>query len=144
MKKRPCPCVGAIVKDKRGRILVLYRLKHSRGLALPAGHINRGEQPKEALARKVYEETGLRVKMIACVLDGRIIRNSCSKGANKHRWYIYRVTEWSGKPRRREKKKHAFVKFMTVKQIREDYSANNDIDPAWQKIFKRLRTRGLS
>ena len=144
MKKRPCPCVGAIVKDKRGRILVLYRIKQPRGLALPAGHIDRGEQPKDALVRELYEETGLRVKSTACILDGRIIRNSCSRRANRHRWYVYRVTEWSGKPRRREKKKHAFVKFMTAKQIREDYLASTDFDPAWPKLFKRLRTKGLS
>lgn len=143
MKKRPCPCVGAIVKDNRGRVLVLYRLKEPRGLALPAGHIVRGEDPEAAVTRELFEETGLRIKQGDCVLNGVVIKNSCSRGAKKHRWHVYRVWEYTGKPKRKEKKRHAFVKFMRVKRIREEYLANNDVDPAWVEIFKRLKLRGL-
>lgn len=145
MRKRPCPCVGAIVKDKRGRYLVLYRMKEPRGLALPAGHIERGETAEQALARELYEETGIRVKTAACLLDGKVIKNVCSRGAKKHRWHVYKIAEYAGKPKRKEKKKHAFVKFMTVAKIRE-YLFNDgdpDMDPAWSEIFKLLKLRGL-
>ncbi len=143
MSKRPCPCIGVIIKDSRGRLLVLYRLKEPRGLACPAGHIDKGEDPKTAMERELREETGLRVKASVCVMEGKVIKNVCSRGAKKHRWHVYKVLEFTGKPKRREKKKHAFVKFMSVKRIREEYLANNDVDPAWVEIFKRLKLKGL-
>jgi len=58
------PCVGAVVKDGRGRLLLIKR-GHEPGLglwSLPGGRIEPGETDAEALVRELREETGLEVE----------------------------------------------------------------------------------
>jgi ADP-ribose pyrophosphatase YjhB (NUDIX family) len=57
-------CVGAIVVDERGRLLLIKR-GHEPGAglwSLPGGRIEPGETDDEALVRELREETGLTVK----------------------------------------------------------------------------------
>jgi 8-oxo-dGTP diphosphatase len=57
-------CVGAVVHDAAGRLLLIRRgHEPSRGLwSLPGGRVEAGETPAEAIEREVCEETGLRVR----------------------------------------------------------------------------------
>ena len=66
------PCVGAIVHDGRGRLLLIRRGQEpSRGLwSLPGGRVEPGETDAAAVEREVQEETGLRVR--AGSLVGRV------------------------------------------------------------------------
>ena len=59
------PCVGAVVLDDAGRLLLVQRGREpSRGLwSLPGGRVEPGESDTEAVAREVLEETGLRVQV---------------------------------------------------------------------------------
>ena len=63
--RRPAvvPCVGAVVHDGAGRLLLIQRGHDPhRGLwSLPGGRIEPGESPEQALVREVHEETGLDV-----------------------------------------------------------------------------------
>lgn len=54
------PSVAAIIQDTEGRIL-LMRDAQSEAWSLPAGAIEPGESPEQAVVREVYEETNLRV-----------------------------------------------------------------------------------
>lgn len=55
------PAVAAIVRDEQGR--VLFQRRSDNGLwSLPAGTIDPGESPAQAIVREVYEETGLHVQ----------------------------------------------------------------------------------
>jgi 8-oxo-dGTP diphosphatase len=57
------PCVGAVVKDGQGRLLLIKR-GHEPGAglwSLPGGRIEPGETDAEALVREMLEETGLKV-----------------------------------------------------------------------------------
>src|SRR4051794_2374681 len=58
------PCVGAVVHDARGRLLLIRRgHAPSAGLwSVPGGRMEPGETEAEAVVREVAEETGLRVR----------------------------------------------------------------------------------
>jgi 8-oxo-dGTP diphosphatase len=60
-------CAGAVVRDERGRLLLVRRgTEPGRGLwSIPGGRVEPGETTEGAAVREVEEETGLRV-----VVDG--------------------------------------------------------------------------
>jgi 8-oxo-dGTP diphosphatase len=74
LESRRVPCVGAVVRDGRGRLLLVRRGRPpGLGLwSLPGGRVEAGETPEAALAREVREETGLEVTVGALV--GRVER----------------------------------------------------------------------
>jgi 8-oxo-dGTP diphosphatase len=55
------PCVGAIIKDEAGRLLLIRRRNEpGAGLwSLPGGRIEAGESDEQAVIREIREETGL-------------------------------------------------------------------------------------
>ncbi len=57
------PCAGAVVRDDRGRLLLVRRAHDpGRGLwSVPGGRVEPGESARDAAVREVAEETGLRV-----------------------------------------------------------------------------------
>jgi len=58
------PCVGAVITDEHGRLLLIKR-GHEPGTglwSLPGGRIEPGETDAEALVREMREETGLAVE----------------------------------------------------------------------------------
>jgi len=61
--------VGALVRDAAGRLLLVRRaIPPGKGLwALPAGYVDADEDPRQAAAREVREETGLEVVCEAVV-----------------------------------------------------------------------------
>jgi 8-oxo-dGTP diphosphatase len=69
MAEQRIPCVGAVIKDEAGRLLLIKR-GHEPGAGLwsiPGGRIEPGESDARALAREVLEETGL------VVVPGRLL-----------------------------------------------------------------------
>jgi 8-oxo-dGTP diphosphatase len=58
------PCVGAVIRDEAGRILLIKRgHEPGRGLwSVPGGRIEAGETDEQAVVREVREETGLEVE----------------------------------------------------------------------------------
>jgi 8-oxo-dGTP diphosphatase len=63
------PCVGAVVNDDAGRLLLVLRGREpARGLwSIPGGRVEPGESDAEATAREVLEETGLAVEVLDLV-----------------------------------------------------------------------------
>jgi 8-oxo-dGTP diphosphatase len=58
------PCVGAVIKDEQGRLLLIKR-GHDPGAglwSLPGGRVEPGETDAAALVRELREETGLAVE----------------------------------------------------------------------------------
>jgi 8-oxo-dGTP pyrophosphatase MutT (NUDIX family) len=66
------PGVAGIVRDAENRVLFIRRADNGQW-GLPAGAIDPGETPAEAVAREVREETGLEVRpvRVAGVFGGR-------------------------------------------------------------------------
>ena len=54
------PGVAALIRDEEGRIL-LQRRSDDGSWSLPAGAVDPGESPAQAVVREVWEETGLKV-----------------------------------------------------------------------------------
>jgi 8-oxo-dGTP pyrophosphatase MutT (NUDIX family) len=54
------PAVAAVIRDAQGRVLI-QRSRHDLW-SLPAGAIEPGESPAQAIVREVHEETGLVVR----------------------------------------------------------------------------------
>ena len=69
------PDVAAIVRDAENRVLFIRRADNGEW-GLPAGAIDPGETPAEAVAREVREETGLEVRpaRVAGVFGGKGFR----------------------------------------------------------------------
>jgi 8-oxo-dGTP diphosphatase len=61
---RRVPCVGAIIRDSSGRLLLIRRRNEpGAGLwSLPGGRVEPGEADEQAVVREVAEETGLAVR----------------------------------------------------------------------------------
>jgi ADP-ribose pyrophosphatase YjhB (NUDIX family) len=68
------PAVAALVRDQDGRILL--QQQHDGSWSLPAGALEPGETPAQAIVREVKEETGLAVKpeKLVAVLGGKSCR----------------------------------------------------------------------
>ncbi|MEN1936315.1 NUDIX domain-containing protein [Paenibacillus sp. 102] len=74
------PSVAAVIKNELGEILFQY--PGGKFWSLPAGAIEPGETPEEAVVREVWEETGLRVQIkgIKGVYGGEDFRHTYSNG----------------------------------------------------------------
>ncbi|MFN3652719.1 MAG: NUDIX domain-containing protein [Armatimonadota bacterium] len=75
------PGVAAVVRSSHGEIL-LHRRADDGKWSLPAGAIEPGESPAEAVVREVREETGLTVapELILGVFGGRELRHTYPNG----------------------------------------------------------------
>ncbi|HGH7175872.1 TPA: NUDIX domain-containing protein [Bacillus wiedmannii] len=74
------PSVAAVIKNEQGEILFQY--PGGEYWSLPAGAIEPGETPEEAVVREVWEETGLKVKVKKekGVFGGEEFRHTYSNG----------------------------------------------------------------
>ncbi|MEU0933411.1 MULTISPECIES: NUDIX domain-containing protein [unclassified Embleya] len=84
---RLIPCVGAIVLDSEGRLLLVQRAKMpGKGQwSLPGGRVDEGETDAVALAREMAEETGLQVTVGPLV--GSVLRRAPDGGTYEIRDY---------------------------------------------------------
>jgi 8-oxo-dGTP pyrophosphatase MutT (NUDIX family) len=75
------PSVAAIIHDHQGRLL-LQEKSSGEAWSLPAGGIELGESPQEAIIREVMEETGYVVSIhaIAGVFGGKAFRYTYPNG----------------------------------------------------------------
>jgi 8-oxo-dGTP diphosphatase len=85
--ERLVPCVGAVVLDDAGRLLLVRRGREpSRGLwSVPGGRVEPGESGPDAVRREVREETGLHVTVGAPV---GVVRIPAGDGV------VYDVTDY--------------------------------------------------
>jgi ADP-ribose pyrophosphatase YjhB (NUDIX family) len=75
-QRRQVPCVGALIYDDAGRILLVRRANEpARGRwSVPGGRVEPGEDGVQAVVREVAEETGLEV--VAGRLVGSVLRDA--------------------------------------------------------------------
>lgn len=85
------PCVGALVYDRRARLLLIRRANEpGRGLwSLPGGRVESEETLNEAVVREVLEETGLLVS------PGSIVGTVERGGPDG---VVYAITDFAARP----------------------------------------------
>lgn len=84
--------VGVAVVNKEKKILCILRKMFPFAYALPAGHLDVGEDPEAGVRRELEEETGIKVSTALEHLDDfDISGDSCRRGSDDHRWHLYRL-----------------------------------------------------
>ncbi|MGD6776744.1 MULTISPECIES: NUDIX domain-containing protein [Bacillaceae] len=88
------PSVAAVIKNEKLEILFQYP-RNSDYWSLPAGAIEPGESPAEAVVREVWEETGLEVEptSVIGVFGGKEFRHTYANGDQ----VVYQVTVYECK-----------------------------------------------
>ena len=122
--------VGAVI-ERDGKYLLIDRAVPPFGFAGPAGHIDEGESPEQALTREIEEEVGLTITDHALLFEEKLDWNTCSKGVDTHYWYLYRC-EVSGElqPNTRETKSADWYTKEEIKSL--------TLEPIWKYWFEKL------
>jgi 8-oxo-dGTP pyrophosphatase MutT (NUDIX family) len=83
--------VGVVVVNKERKILCMLRQIFPFAYTIPAGHLDKGENPMQAAARELVEETGVTVQgPLEHLGDFDIPGDSCWRGCDDHKWHLYR------------------------------------------------------
>lgn len=127
--------VAALIKNKN-KYLIINRNLYPPGYAGIAGHINKGENPSQALKREVKEETNYDIVSKKLLFHEIIEGNQCRTGIIVHEWYLYEC-KCKGKFKiyRREEKS---IGYCTKDQINKLYKKKK-LEPIWGYWFKKLK-----
>lgn len=79
---------GAII-ERDGKYLLIDRELPPFGWAGVAGHLANGEDPDDAIVRKVREEVNLDVVNAQKILTEEVPWNTCREGTDCHLWHMY-------------------------------------------------------
>ncbi|MGW8377998.1 NUDIX hydrolase [Streptomyces sp. ODS28] len=86
---RPTVSAGAVITDEFGGVL-LVKPTYKAGWNLPGGHVDEGESPREACAREIREETGLKLEA-GTLLAHAFVSGPGGKGG--HVFYVFAAGE---------------------------------------------------
>ena len=122
---------GALVK-KEEKYLLIDRAHPPYGFAGPAGHIDEGESPEEAVKREVREETGLTITSCKLLEKEEISNNVCTTGMTIHYWYLFEcAVSGDVKQNKRETKSIGWYTPSEIKKLK--------LEPVWEYWFKKLK-----
>lgn len=76
----------------RGKLVLIERLREPFGLALPGGHVDPGEKPRETAIREFREETGLVLHGARFLTERRGKRRDLRYAMSKTRVYVGEAT----------------------------------------------------
>ncbi len=81
--------VGVFVFNEKNEALFFERIIYPFAFAIPAGHLDSGEQPRDAVVRELREETGLVADKVMLFSEEDVIGDKCRRGADNHKWHLY-------------------------------------------------------
>jgi|SRR3989344_8021033 len=124
--------VGAVIRNKDGRYLLLDRVNIPHGWACPGGHVDNRETPEQAIKREVREETGLTVSALEHALEQDVSWNNC-RWHKGHHHHVFVVTKWDGtvKISTREAKDWGWFAPEEIKKL--------SLEPVWKQWFEELK-----
>ena len=109
--------IAAVIKDKKGRILMQEHAKYDFG-TIPVGKVKNGQSIEEGLKQEIFEECNLIVKKFKEIISKNYVynRNGNNVVVNSH---LFEVLEYEGKMKNNESKKHKKQIFLSLEKIRE-------------------------
>jgi 8-oxo-dGTP pyrophosphatase MutT (NUDIX family) len=84
--------VGVLLINESSEILLFERIIYPFAYTIPAGHLEKGEEPKQAARREVFEETGIITDNLELLTEEDVIGDECKWGADCHRWHLYKAS----------------------------------------------------
>ncbi|MFI7213272.1 NUDIX domain-containing protein [Micromonospora maritima] len=107
---------GALVEN--GAVLLVHRSPTRRAYPdlwdLPGGHVEAGESERQALAREMFEELGLR---IATESSSRLGDVRVGSGDNAVHISVWHVGEWAGSPTNRAPDEHDDIAWVGIDEL---------------------------
>lgn len=123
---------GAIIKNEKGEILMLERMKFPFGWACPAGHMEKGETQANCMVREVKEETGIEVRKHKMLIHEFVEWNECSRGVKGHDWTVFEILDWEGEVVANKESRN--MKWVSVDEIKK-----LKLEPVWKYWFEKLK-----
>jgi 8-oxo-dGTP pyrophosphatase MutT (NUDIX family) len=81
--------IGVLIQNDLNQILCLNRCIYPFALALPAGHLDRNEEPLLGAQREVREETGIIDLELQLLKKFSMEGDSCARGCDDHQWSLF-------------------------------------------------------
>lgn len=125
--------VGIIIKDDTGKILMIDRAVSPYGWACPAGHVDKGETPKQAAIRETREEVNVGIKELKLLHEEYVNWSECVKGVKGHHWYVYKATDWTGQEKGDEYETKD-IGWFSPEEIK-----NLKLETVWEYWFQQLK-----
>ncbi len=126
--------VGVVIKNKEDKIFCILRQIYPFAYALPAGHVDRGEDPAVGARREVGEEIGVDLQSLSLIEKLPIHGDECRRGCDDHLWHVYLSTvgdDFSPKLSSDEAASYAWLS-------KDEILARNDVVLPLKYIVERL------
>lgn len=81
--------VGVFVFNEDGKALFFERTIYPFAFAIPAGHLDTGEDAETAAKRELQEEAGIEAPSVKLFSEEDVIGDECRRGADNHKWHLY-------------------------------------------------------
>ncbi len=122
---------AGVLIEQDGKYLLIDRTTPPFGFAGVAGHIDEGEDERQAAMREVKEETGLEASDTRLLFKEELDWNWCNKGVDSHYWYLFECSV-SGEIKRSEREAKS------VGWYSKDEIKTLKLEPVWEYWFKKL------
>jgi 8-oxo-dGTP pyrophosphatase MutT (NUDIX family) len=84
--------VGVLVMNKDKKILCMLRQIFPFASTIPAGHLDKNENPENAAMRELEEETNIKTdSKPEKIATFNIPGDSCRRGSDHHKWNLYKL-----------------------------------------------------
>lgn len=81
--------VGVFVFNEDGKALFFERTIYPFAFAIPAGHLDTGEDAETAAKRELQEEASIEAHSVKLFSEEDVIGDECRRGADNHKWHLY-------------------------------------------------------
>lgn len=134
-------CGGVVIF--RGKILLLYKNYRNRyeGWVLPKGTVEQGESHEETALREVYEETGVKAKIIEYTGKSEYSFNTPTGIINKEvHWYLMTAENYYSKPQREEYfYDSGYYKYIEAYHLLKFPNERNILEKAYSRSLSLLK-----